>query len=255
MFAVELKFELRAPGAADTQTDAITWLAAALVRNGNLLEEFLVRGHPKQWLVYGVAPAPDAFHQAHWNNLVRQRMRALRSVNLKRPSVRVLGVVPETAAACRCTSPQGFFLFTTFLHVEPPLWCIDRNGIVPLYGLPPSSTGEHSGLLSWKSNYRACDGLQMNCTVGERFGTRQMSDLTSELSRSGLAVCKDLKRLTRRPVYYYLYRESARSHTVELRRRCPNCGGPWRLKEPLHGKFDFKCDKCRLLSNIAWSVR
>jgi hypothetical protein len=135
------------------------------------------------------------------------------------------------------------------------LWCIDCNGIVPLYRLPPSSTGEHSELLSWKSNYRACDALQMNCTVGERFGKRQTSDLASELSRSGLAVCRDLKRLTGRPVYYYLYRESTRSHSVELRRKCPNCGGPWRLQEPLHGKFDFKCDKCRLLSNIAWSAR
>jgi len=100
MFAVELKFELRAPGAADAQTEAITWLAAALVRNGNLLEELLVRGHLKQWLVYGVAPAADAFHQVHWNNFVRQQMRALRSVNLKRPSVRVLGAVPETATPC-----------------------------------------------------------------------------------------------------------------------------------------------------------
>jgi predicted nucleic acid-binding Zn ribbon protein len=255
MFAVELEFELRAPGAADAQTDAITWLAAALVRNGNLLEEFLVRGGPKRWLVYGMVPAPDAFHRAHWNNFVRQRMSALRSVNLKRPRVRVLGAVPETAAACRCTRPQGLFLFTTFLHVEPPVWCIDCNGVVPLYRLPQSPTGEHSGLLSWRSNYQACDALQMNCTVGERFGTRQMSDVSSKLSRSGLAVCKDIKRLTGRPVYYYLYRESTRSHAAELRRTCPSCGGRWRLNKPLHGKFDFKCDKCRLLSNIAWSVR
>ena len=27
------------------------------------------------------------------------------------------------------------------------------------------------------------------------------------------------------------------------------------LNKPLHGKFDFRCDKCHLLSNIAWSVR
>jgi predicted nucleic acid-binding Zn ribbon protein len=255
MFAVELKFELGAPSKAEDQADAITWLTAALARNGNLLEEFLVISDSNGWTVYGIIPAQDAFHRAHWNNLVLQRMSALRSVKLKRPRIRVLGAVPETATQCRCTAPKGFFLFTTFLHVEPPLWCIDCNGIVPLYRLPPSHTGEHSGLLAWQSNYQACDALQMSSTVGERFGTRQMSDLASELSRSGLAVCKDLKRLTSRPVYYYLYRESTRSHTVELRRKCPSCGGPWRLKEPLHAKFDFKCDKCRLLSNIAWSVR
>lgn len=255
MFAVELKFKLSAPGKADDQSDAITWLTAALVRNGNLLEEFVAKSDSNGWTVYGITPARDAFQRANWNEFVRQRIGALRAVKLGRPRVRTLGVVPETATPCRCTAPKGFFLFTTFLHVEPPLWCIGCNGIFPLYRLPPSATGEHSGVLAWQSNYRACDALQMTSSVGEGFGTRQMSDLDSELSRSGLAVCKDLKRLTGRPVYYYLYRESTRSHAVELHRKCPSCGGTWRLKEPLHGKFDFKCGKCRLLSNIAWSVR
>jgi predicted nucleic acid-binding Zn ribbon protein len=255
MFAVELKFQSMAPGVADAQADAITWLTAAFVRNGNLLEEFLVKCDSKAWTVYGIIPARDAFHRSNANQLVRQRIDALHSANLRRPRVRVLGVVPETATPCRCAAPTGFFLFATFLHIEPPLWCIDCNGVVPLYRLPQSATGEHSGLLSWKSNYRACDALQMNCTVGERFGTRQMSDPASELSRSGLTACKDIERLTRRPVYYYLYRETTRSAAAELRRRCPICGGKWRLKEPLHSKFDFRCDRCHLLSNIAWSLR
>ncbi|MBZ5729414.1 MAG: Zn-ribbon-containing protein [Acidobacteriia bacterium] len=94
------------------------------------------------------------------NEFVRQRIGALRSANLRRPRVRVLGVVPETATPCRCAAPKGFFLFTTFLHIELPLWCIGCNGIVPLYRLPLSPTGEHSGLLAWKSNYQACDALQ-----------------------------------------------------------------------------------------------
>jgi hypothetical protein len=62
MFAVELKFELGAPGKAEDQLDAITWLTAALVRNGNLLEEFLVRSDSNGWTVYGIIPARDAFH-------------------------------------------------------------------------------------------------------------------------------------------------------------------------------------------------
>lgn len=255
MFAVELTFESNARGTRDAKTDAITWLAATLVRNGNLLKEFVLVSESKGWTVYGVAPARDAFHKRNWNEFVRQRIDALRPANLKRPRIRFSGAVPETAPACRCRKPAGFFLFTTFLHIEPPVRCIDCNGIVPLYRLPHSKTGEHSGLLSWKSNYQACDALQMNCTVGERFGTRQMSDPTSELSQSGVAVCKELQRLTGCPAYYYLYRANARSHSAEVRRGCPICGGAWLLKEPLHGKFDFKCDRCKLLSNIAWNVR
>lgn len=185
MYAVKLKFESKARGATAAQTDAITSLIAALVHNGNLLAEFLTGGASGGWTVYGTAPARDAFHKANWSESVRQRFDELPAASLKRPHIRFLGVVPETAPVCQCAKPRGFFLFTTFLDVEPPLRCIDCNGVIPLYCLPRSPMGEHSGLLLWRSNYQACDTLQMNCSVGERYGTRQMSDLTSELSRSG----------------------------------------------------------------------
>lgn len=255
MFVVQLTFDQLERGAADVKVDAITSLIAALVRNGNLLDEFMLAGGSKGWTVYGVAPARDAFHRANWNGFVQQKASGLRQVSLTLPRIRFLGLIPEAVPACRCAGPSGLYLFTTFLHREPPVRCIRCSGPVPLYRLSHSASGEHSGLLSWESNYQACDTLQMNCTVGERFGTHQMSDPTSTLSQSGLAVCKKLEGLTGRPAYYYLFRDSARSHAAELRRKCPSCGGAWLLKKPLHGKFDFKCDKCRLLSNIAWNVR
>jgi predicted nucleic acid-binding Zn ribbon protein len=157
MLAVELRFESKSIGAPEKKTDAITWLLAALVRNGNLLEEFLVECRSAEWLAHGIAPARDAFRKSSWNKFVQQRIDGLRLANLRRPRVRFLGVVPETAPACQCAKPKGFFLFTTFLHTEPPLRCIHCKGVFPLYRLPPSTTGEHSGLLAWKSNYKACD--------------------------------------------------------------------------------------------------
>ena len=196
-----------------------------------------------------------AFRKATRNAYVEQGISALAEAQLKQPSIRFLGKIPETAHDCRCARPRSYMLFTTFLDKEPPLRCMHCNGTVPLYRLPHPKMGEHSGLLSWKSNYQACDSLQMNCTVGERFGTRQLSDPMSSLSRSGVAVCKEIMELTSRPVYYYLYRYSTRSSSADLRRTCPRCGGPWLLKTPLHHRFDFKCDKCHLLSNIAWNVR
>jgi predicted nucleic acid-binding Zn ribbon protein len=239
----------------DARADAVASLVAALVRNGNLVNENVLAAEAKAWTVHGIAPARDAFRKANWNDFVRQRIDGLARVNLKGPRIRYLGAIPETAPSCRCATPTGLYLFTTFLHNEPPVRCIQCSGIVPLYRLPSPKTGEHSGLLSWKSNYQACDTLQMNCGVGERFGERQMSDPTSGLSRSGLAVCKELEGLTGRHVYYYLYRGHTRSRSEELGRKCPSCGSQWLLKQPLHGKFDFKCDQCSLLSNIAWNVR
>ena len=133
MLAVELKFESKSTGAPERKTDAITWLLAAFVRNGNLLEDFLVECGSGGWLAYGIAPARDAFRKSNWNKFVQQRIDGLSVANLRRPQIRFLGVVPETAPACRCVKPKGFFLFTTFLHVEPPLRCMDCNWTCPLF--------------------------------------------------------------------------------------------------------------------------
>jgi predicted nucleic acid-binding Zn ribbon protein len=255
MLAVELKFTSRKLGGSDSPADAITSLIGVLIRGGNLVGEFVLAPEASGWTVYGTAPARDAFREASWSVFVEQRIGGLAQAGLKRPRIRFLGKIPETADECRCAQSKGYILFTTFLHLEPPLRCMQCNGTIPLYRLPHPKAGEHSDLLSWKSNYQACDSLQMNCTVGERFGTRQMSDPTSSLSQSGLAVCKEVEGLTGQPVYYYLYRDNARSHSAELHRKCPICGEAWMLKHPLHDKFDFKCDKCHLLSNIAWNVR
>jgi predicted nucleic acid-binding Zn ribbon protein len=155
MFAVELKFEVQARAAVDARTDAVTSLVGALIRNGNLVDGYVAAGKSKAWTVHGIAPGRDAFHKANWNKFVQQRIAGLAHVNLKSPRVRFMGKILETAPGCLCVTPTGFYLFTTFLDLEPPLRCIRCNGTVPLYRLSSSRTGEHSGLLSWQSHYQA----------------------------------------------------------------------------------------------------
>jgi predicted nucleic acid-binding Zn ribbon protein len=255
MFALELRFEAEPGTAPEAQFDGIGSYIAALVRNGNLLKEWLIATEEHGWTVYAAAPARDAFKKASQNEFVQQRLGKLKEAKVGRPRIRFLSTMPDTASACRCPAPGAYFLFTTFLHTEPPLRCMDCNGVVPLYRLPTPKTGEYSSLLTWEADYKACDTLQIYSTVGVRFGERQMSDLTSSLSKSGLAVCNEIAARTARPVYYYLFRATAHSSSAEQRRKCPSCGGAWRVQEPIYGKFDFKCDKCHLLSNIAWNVR
>jgi predicted nucleic acid-binding Zn ribbon protein len=255
MLAVELTVDSIKSRASFARTHRVTSLISALVRNGNLVEAFPVAAGSGAWTVHGIAPARDAFQKANWNEYVQRAISGLAQVDLKLPRIRFLGPVPETGSAFRCGKPKGYFLFTTFLQMGPPVHCIDCGGPIPLYRLPRSKTSEHSALLCWNSNYKACDTLQMKCTVGERFGERQMSDINSALSRSGLAVCEEIEQSTGRPTYYYLYRGTVTSAAKELRRKCPGCGSPWLMESPLHHKFDFKCDKCHLLSNFAWKVR
>ena len=55
--------------------------------------------------------------------------------------------------------------------------------------------------------------------------------------------------------YINLKKGSGNDIESERGRRCPGCDGAWMLDEPWHGLFDFRCDPCRLVSNIAFNVR
>jgi predicted nucleic acid-binding Zn ribbon protein len=87
--------------------------------------------------------------------------------------------------------------------------------------------------------------------MGERFALREMGRHDSRLSQRGRAICGNIEELTGRPAYYHLHRYYGRSYRKEAERRCPECGGEWRLPETWHRLFDFRCDNCRLLSNMA----
>lgn len=158
---------------------------------------------------------------------------------------------------CRCDTRSALILFTRFYSVESPLRCGDCFGLVPQYRIPaePGRGYEPDDSLNlWANTYRACDTVQLGCTVGEKWALRQMGRPKSQLSRQGRKLCRRLEALLGVPVYYYLHRHYGRSWKREEARKCPRCNSNWRLAEEWHGEFDFRCDKCRLLSNIARSI-
>jgi predicted nucleic acid-binding Zn ribbon protein len=166
-----------------------------------------------------------------------------------------LGLDAESSPACSCANPSAYVLFTTYVTLTPPIRCMDCFQSVPLYRMKPMDSGEFYEVICWQSDYQSCDGLQMNCRVLERAATQEMSDLNSSLTEAGRKNCQTLAASSGRPFYYYLYQDSGESHQAELARRCPGCDGEWKLASCLHSHFDFKCDCCNLLSNIAFDLR
>ena len=161
----------------------------------------------------------------------------------------------HTSNSCSCKKRGGYVLFTTYLSLESPVKCLDCFKSVPLYRLPCLPSDEHYEAICWQSNYQSCDSLQMNCEVLERAATRELEHVESSLSAEGRALCRTYSQLLNTPVYYYLYRGRARNFAAEQRRTCPLCNSSWFLEKPLHSVFQFKCDQCHLLSNLAWSLR
>ena len=153
-------------------------------------------------------------------------------------------------APCECSKSEFYILTTNYATTESPLTCGNCNKSIPLYRLPKYYDEGYQPILSWESNYIACDRLQMNCEVGENWALNQMEKLGSQLSKQGLKICRKIEELTQINTYYYLHNWK-RYKGDTLKRHCPSCDKKWALKTQLHKLYDFKCDKCKLVSTIS----
>lgn len=151
---------------------------------------------------------------------------------------------------CKCKKSDFYILITNYVTIESPLTCGNCNKSVPLYRLPNYYDYGYMPILSWETNYISCDSLQMNCEVGERWALNQMQEIKSQLTKQGIVICDKLKELTTIPTYYYLHNYK-KYNGDQLTRTCPSCNNKWDLKQRLHNFYDFKCDKCKLVSTIS----
>jgi predicted nucleic acid-binding Zn ribbon protein len=230
---------------------------AALLHNGQIVGDHTPLAKTSRgYLVITSLPEVDAFADRFANKWVRKCLRELAAVGVAPPKVTHLGSDPESRPPCRCRKRPFLILFTTFIDATPPLRCGACFGPIALYKVPATSdAGNHQNVLWWQDTYQAMDWLFIGSGPGERFAQNQLSRVDSELSTDGRDLAKTLERKVRVPVYYYLSKHFGRSDQAERKRTCPSCGKAWLRKEPLHRIFDFQCQRCRLLSNVAFDVR
>lgn len=141
------------------------------------------------------------------------------------------------------------------MSIESVLKCTNCTQYVPLYRFRSlSSDKELLGIDQWQATYDRCDGLFIGSGVGERFGYYQTSSFKSPLAQNGAELCRSLEKKLKVRVYYDLNTHYGRSPSLERKRRCPGCNGNWLLKQPWLKLYNFKCNKCRLVSNVAYDI-
>jgi len=255
MKVVKVNFETKRGADFDAVWLTINSLLGAWRMNGQVVSREFPTCRTKRGIeVYLNVPESTSLAKRYNSDYANKNLGELRKYGAN-PEIRLIGDEPESASVCSCNETEAYVLFTTYISLESPIRCLACFGVVPLYTIPKTADGEYHDIICWMSDYQSCDSLQMNSSVGERWATNQLSKVDSRLTVLGLSICRAIERVTEKPVYYYLYKYNGKSRKMEGQRKCPNCKGEWSLDEPLYGIFDFKCDKCQLVSNVAWDVR
>lgn len=252
MYTFELLFCLNNSHDAEQIGGTINNYLHSLRMNGQILgKEYILALDKNIIRSYVLVPARDSLNHKYSNKYVKEYYKELSSQGIKIEFKRI-GKELDSADLCKCNTVDSYILYTYYTSLESPLRCGNCFGIIPLYKIPKTYDDEYYDIKCWETNYQSCDTLQMNCRVGEKFGMRQLSDINSSLNKDGIDICKRIMDLTQKDTYYFLY------HYVmypkkdkELNRKCPLCGGEWILENELFDKFNFKCDKCLLLSNMS----
>lgn len=255
MYTAQIQFKIVDCSNVEDAADAVVGLLGQWWKNGRIVgrHERLALSD-KRISAFVSIPEPTSLDGPAARAGVASNLSEVLDAGLSRPIVVPLGEDPAGASVCTCKQRSSLALFTTFLSLSGPLSCRHCSGDVPLYQLPPTyMETEYWNLLMWQESYEAVDTLWMRSSTGERLARAQMQDHDSALSAEGRGLCSLVERLTGIATYYYLAKHTARSFKRELGRRCPNCDGEWLLAEP-EGLYNFRCDPCRLLSNIAFSV-
>ncbi len=257
MVTAELSFRVVRRVDDEAIGDAVDRLVEALQRNGQVLSEgWPIAREGRRVRAYVSIPEPGALHARRKSRWVSAARLGLRQAGLRLTRVTNLGSEPVALDVCRHEAPSSYILYTTGTSMESPLRCGECFDPVPLYRIPHTDEcGTYEDIIFWRRNYQRFDGIWFASRAGERFAYRCLSRFDSELSAAGREVCERIRKLTGKRVYYYLYRHYGRSRNSERRRHCPSCQGEWLLDEPWHGCFDFRCDRCCLVSNIVHDVR
>jgi predicted nucleic acid-binding Zn ribbon protein len=155
------------------------------------------------------------------------------------------------------TGAPFLYLFTHALDWAPPVCRGDGKPPIPTFMLPLNFE-QKTDLYRWQWSYYYHDNIWLGCGALEIAAYKQMADPTSELAAEGRDLCRDIERCTGVPTFYYLTRYWGKPKG-EAERPCPGCGSTWKVEWPTLPKrrfwhFDFKCDRCRLVSHLGNST-
>ena len=257
MWLAELQFRLLSDTSYSQAEQQIRQYLEALIFQGQLIgREFPTYFANDHFCSRVILPAEDALKPQHHSQRGQQALAALPEAGLSYPKLKLLGQDLMSSHTDPCQPAAGYLLFTNFAEQVSPLRCSEHFAPVPLYQLGVDSTKDYEDFIRWQLQYQALDEIQMQQQrVLPKSAENALQQLHSRLNQQGRQLAKRVEKLSGTACYYYLYSGSSDDCSREASKKCPGCGGDWQLNSSWHGLFQFRCDHCRLVSNIAWDCQ
>ncbi|MAD77304.1 MAG: nucleotide-binding protein [Rheinheimera sp.] len=256
MYLAELTYKVIADTSFSQAEATIRAFTEALIFNGNVLgREFPTAWQQDRFCARLVIPAADALQRPHLSARVLQAEQQLMAAGLAYPQVKVLGMDIMSQHSSN-QDTETLVLFTTFSDNCSPLRNLADLAPVPLYQLLPAEGVDHESLIRWQIQFQALEEVQQQQQrVLKKTAENSLQQFNSALNRQGRLLAKKISQHNALPVYYAMYSGSSNNCAADPVKPCPGCGNAWRLTTPLLELFDFKCDRCQLVSNIAWECQ
>lgn len=257
MLVAELHFRIVADTSYAIAETAIRSYLECLIFQGQILgREFPTVLQQDIFISRIVIPASDALVGRHHSARGLQALEKLESAGLSYPKLQILGEDLMSNHTDPCSETSGYILYCRFGLMNSVLYCQEHFAPVPLYRLPQTDQQDHEALIRWQLQYQALDEIQMQeQRVLPHTAERSLQQWQSRLNQQGRRLAQQLSRQLSKPVFYALYSGSSTDCSLEPTKRCPSCHSDWRLDAPWHQLFDFKCQDCQLVSNIAWECQ
>ena len=200
-----------------------------------------------------ICPEQDSLFPQNNNAEVNRALQEAEKCGVIFDGFQLVGDDLNSDQTAENVSPAWQVLYTTHLQSCSPIHSGENFAPIPLYKQLKNQPHLSQDLIKWQENWQASDQLQMNGAVLEQHSLAEISEHQSTLSKHGRYLAQEIEKETGIPTYYYLYRVGGQSLESEKSRCCPSCGANWALKDAIFDTFHFKCDGCRLVSNLSWN--
>ncbi|TDQ59013.1 putative nucleic acid-binding Zn ribbon protein [Mesocricetibacter intestinalis] len=258
MYLTEVFFSNAGQQDCRQQADAVNQIVEQWRYNGQIIGReiplFLARHEEENGIALRVTCPEQQSLLPDYNNLEVERALGLaEKCGVFLESFQIVADDLNSDVTAENSRPTWQLLYTTYLQSCSPLHSGDDLAPIPLYKQLKELPHLSMDLIKWQENWQACDQLQMNGSILERQALGEISSTESRLFKHGNYLANAIETHTGIPTYYYLYRCGGEDAEQEKNRRCPQCGKHWHLSQPIFDLFHFKCDHCRLLSNLSWN--